>query len=314
MTLDVNLLLQAAHQVAGSQQYPKGALYLVPTPIGNLADLSLRAVHVLSLVDAVACEDTRVSGGLLRHLGLDKTLLTLHQHNEQAAAAQVLARLQEGQRVAYVSDAGTPAVSDPGAHLVQAVHAAGLPVVPLPGASSVTTALSAAGDALAHGFRFEGFLPAKGAARAARLQAVLGQDHSVVLFEAPHRIEALADELLKVLPEGRLTVCRELTKQFETIVTLPVRDWPAWLRADANRQRGEFVLVVHAQPASGEAEAVSPALLAVLDELVRHVPLKQASALVAEVAGLPRKALYDEALRLKQQHEVDEPGEPDAAG
>lgn len=308
MTLDVNLLLQAAQQVAGSQQYPKGALYLVPTPIGNLADLSLRAVQVLALADAVACEDTRVSGGLLRHLGLDKPLLTLHQHNEAQAAEQVVARLQQGQRVAYVSDAGTPAISDPGAHLVRAAQAVGLTVVPLPGPSSVTTALSAAGDALAHGFRFEGFLPSKGAARLSRLRELLGQDHSVVLFEAPHRIEALAAELAEVLPDGRLTLCRELTKQFESIATLSVAALPAWLQADANRLRGEFVLVVHAQAVADEAEALSPAVEALLGELVRHVPVKQAAALVAEVLGLPRKALYDDALRLRQADDLASEG------
>ncbi len=287
--------------MAGSQQYPKGALYLVPTPIGNLADLSLRAVHVLALADAVACEDTRVSGGLLRHLGLDKPLIALHQHNEQAVAGQVVARLQAGERIAYMSDAGTPAISDPGAHLVAAVQAAGLPTMPLPGPSSVTTALSASGDAGAHGFLFEGFLPAKGAARVARLREVLGQAHSTVLFEAPHRIEALAQELNQVLPQGRVTLCRELSKQFETIATLPVAELPAWLQADANRLRGEFVLVVHALPASvGDAAGLTPQVESLLGELVAHVPVKQAAALVSEALGLPRKSLYDDALRLRQ--------------
>lgn len=290
--------------MAGSQQYPKGALYLVPTPIGNLADLSLRAVHVLALVDAVACEDTRVSGGLLRHLGLDKQLIALHQHNEQAVAGQVVTRLLAGERIAYVSDAGTPGVSDPGAHLVAAVQAAGLAVTPLPGPSSVTTALSASGDAAAHGFLFEGFLPAKGAARLSRLREVLGQAHSTVLFEAPHRIEALADELNQVLPEGRLTLCRELSKQFETIATLPIAELSAWLKADANRLRGEFVLVVHARPTSDDVPGLSPQVEALLAELVAHVPVKQAAALVADVLGLPRKALYDDALRLRQARDT----------
>lgn len=290
--------------MAGSQQYPKGALYLVPTPIGNLADLSLRAVHVLALVDAVACEDTRVSGGLLRHLGLDKPLMALHQHNEQAVAGQVVARLQAGERIAYVSDAGTPAISDPGAHLVAAANAAGLAVMPLPGPSSVTTALSASGDATAHGFLFEGFLPAKGAARLNRLREVLGQAHSTVLFEAPHRIEALADELSEVLPEGRVTLCRELSKQFETIATLPVVELSGWLKADANRVRGEFVLVVHALPTTQEPTGIAPEVQALLGELVAHVPVKQAAALVADVLGLPRKALYDDALRLRQAQDA----------
>lgn len=290
------MLLQAAHQVAGSQQYPKGALYLVATPIGNLADMSLRALHVLSLVDVVACEDTRVSGNLLRHLGLDKKLIALHQHNEVGSAQGVLALLQAGQRVAYVSDAGTPAVSDPGAHLVHAAQLAGLTVVALPGASSVTTAMSVAGDAHAQGFRFLGFLPSKGAARVSALRDVLGQDNSVVLFEAPHRIEALAHELAEVLPQGRVTVCRELTKQFESITTLDTIAMSDWLKADANRLRGEFVLVVHGVPGSADAQTLSPAMDAILAELVRHLPVKQAAGLVADAAGLPRKALYDVAL------------------
>jgi len=305
VTFDANLLLQAAHQVAGSQQYPKGALYLVATPIGNLADLSLRALQVLHLVDVVACEDTRVTGNLLRHLGLDKKLMALHQHNEQVSAGHVLTLLQDGQRVAYVSDAGTPAVSDPGAHLVQAVQGAGLVVVPVPGASSVTTALSAAGDAQAHGFHFVGFLPSKGAARVAALREVLGQPGSVVLFEAPHRIEALAAELHEVLPQGRVTVCRELTKQFESIATMAISAFGPWLQGDANRMRGEFVLVVHGVPKAEDARQLPPAMDALLQELVRHVPVKQAAGLVADAAGWPRKALYDIALGYRNADTAD---------
>jgi 16S rRNA (cytidine1402-2'-O)-methyltransferase len=305
VTFDANMLLQAAHQVAGSQQYPKGTLYLVATPIGNMADLSLRAVHVLSLVDVVACEDTRVSGHMLRMLGMDKKLVPLHQHNEVDSAQGIVAMLQEGLRVAYVSDAGTPAVSDPGAHLVQAAQAAGLSVVPLPGASSVTTALSAAGDAQASGFRFVGFLPSKGAARVTALRDVLGQRYSTVLFEAPHRIEALAAELTEVLPQGQLTVCRELTKQFEEIVTMPVAAMPAWLKAGPHRLKGEFVLVVHGMPASDAVLALPPAMDALLQELVRHIPVKQAAGLVADAAGWSRKALYEVALQHRKGGEPD---------
>ncbi len=300
MTFDANMLLQAAQQVAGSQQYPKGALYLVATPIGNLADMSLRALQVLALADVVACEDTRVTGGLLRHLGLDKRLIAVHQHNEVGGAQGVVALLQQGQRVAYVSDAGTPAVSDPGAHLVKAAQAAGLTVVPLPGASSVTTALSVAGDTQAHGFHFMGFAPPKAQARQAVLREALGKAHSVVLFEAPHRIEALAADLVVTLPEGRVTVCRELTKQFEEIATLDIAALPEWVKANANRQRGEFVLVVHAQASAQADPGQSPAVQALLEALVAHLPVKQAAALVAEVLGLPAKAFYDQALQMRK--------------
>lgn len=286
--------------MAGGQQYPKGALYLIATPIGNLADITLRAVQALTLADVVACEDTRVTGGFLRHLGMDKRLLPLHQHNEVGGAQALIALMQAGQRVAYVSDAGTPAVSDPGAHLVQAVQAAGLTVVPLPGASSVTTAMSVAGDTVAQGFRFLGFLPAKGTARQAQLREVLGQSHSVVLFEAPHRIDALARDLVEVLPHGRLTLCRELTKQFEEIATLPVADFPAWLTAEAHRQRGEFVIVVHAQPEEAAETLLTPAQATLLQALVQHLPVKQAAGLLADVTGLPRKALYEQALTYRQ--------------
>jgi 16S rRNA (cytidine1402-2'-O)-methyltransferase len=261
VTIDANLLLQAAQHVAGGQQYPKGALYLIATPIGNLADITLRAVQALTLADVVACEDTRVTGGFLRHLGMDKRLVPLHQHNEVGGAQALIELMQAGQRVAYVSDAGTPAVSDPGAHLVQAAQAAGLTVVPLPGASSVTTAMSVAGDTVAQGFRFLGFLPSKGAARQTLLREVAGQSCSLVLkprtaFEAPHRIEALARDLVEVLPAGRLTLCRELTKQFEEIATLPVADFPAWLTADPPAPRIQRAAecssshLVHARPAA----------------------------------------------------------------
>ena len=291
------MLLHAAQQVAGGQQYPKATLYLVPTPIGNLADLSLRAVHVLSLMDLVACEDTRVSGGLLRLLGLDKRLLPLHEHNESEAAQVVLRALQEGQRVAYVSDAGTPAVSDPGARLVHLVQQAGGRVTPLPGPSSVTTALSAAGDVASQGFHFMGFVPAKGAAREAALARLPLDGASAVLFEAPHRVAALARDLAQRTPGARLTLARELTKQFEEVVSLLAQDWPAWLAADAHREKGEYVVVVHARaPEALADEALSPAAMAVLEALAAHVPVKLAASLMADLTGLPRKVLYEHAL------------------
>ena len=298
--MDPALLQSAAAEAAGAQQYPAAALYVVATPIGNLADLTLRAIHVLGLVDAVACEDTRVSAGLLRHLGLDKPLIALHQHNEHQAAVLVLQRLAQGQRVAYVSDAGTPAVSDPGAALVAQVAAAGHRVLPIPGASSALAALSVAGDARSGGFAFVGFLPARGAERAAALHALAQGTVSQLLFEAPHRIETLAGELAALLPRRTLTLCRELTKQFETVHTLPAAQLPGWLAADAHRQRGEFVLVLHAPepPATPDTElpAAATGMLAVL---LRELPLKQAVSLAAELGTAPRNALYQAALRMK---------------
>ncbi len=300
LNIDPTLLQAAAAAAAGTQQYPTGALYVVATPIGNLADLTLRAIHVLGLVDALACEDTRVSAGLLRHLGLDKPLIALHRHNEAEAAARVLRRLAAGQRVAYVSDAGTPAVSDPGAALVAQVAAAGCRVLPIPGASSALAALSVAGDALGSGFAFVGFLPARGAERAAALGDVARGVVAQVLFEAPHRIAALADELAALLPQRPLTLCRELTKQFETVTTLPAAALPAWLAADANRQRGEFVLVLHAEPPQiGPGEGLPTAATDMLAVLLRDLPLKQAVSLAAEMSAAPRNALYQAALRIK---------------
>ncbi len=289
---------QAAAAAAGGQSFPAGALYVVATPIGNLADLSLRAIHVLGLVDAIACEDTRHSAPLLRTLGIDgKPLLAVHEHNEREAADGVIARLSRGERVAFVSDAGTPAVSDPGAALVAAVTAAGHRCLPIPGASSAAAALSVAGDAQGQGFVFHGFLGSKGAERAAALKR-LGEDtHTAILFEAPHRIESLARDLA-ALGARRITVCRELTKQFESVHTLAAEALPAWLAEDANRLRGEFVLVLHAQPRSDET---SPAQHdRVLDLLLAALPLKQAVALAVELTGAPRNALYERALARKR--------------
>ncbi len=301
-TLIAPLLLQAAAAAAGSQQYPTGALYVVATPIGNLADLTLRAVHVLSLVDAVGCEDTRHSAPLLRHLGLDKPLIALHQHNEREASAVVLARLAAGERVAYVSDAGTPAISDPGAALVAAVQAAGYTTVAIPGASSAIAAVSVSGDAVGAGFTFTGFLPSKGGERASALQALANSPLTQVLFEAPHRIEALITSLANACGPRPVTLCRELTKQFETVATMPADSLPTWLASDPNRVRGEFVVVVHAKAAPVNTDEVAQHDHT-LKTLLAELPLKQAVALAAELTGAPRNALYARALSLKQAAE-----------
>ena len=291
--------LAAAHEAAGSQNHPASTLYVVATPIGNLADISLRALHVLSRVDVVACEDTRHTQQLLRAYGLDRPgsqLLAVHQHNEAEAAHNVLERLAQGQRVAYVSDAGTPAISDPGARLVAAVRQAGFRVLPLPGASSVTTALSASGMTGDNGFVFAGFLPSKATERQLAVQHLAQESRAVVLLEAPHRIEALA-QALAVLGKRPITLGRELTKQFEQIETLPAQDLSAWLAEKPERLRGEFVLVLHDTPvddATGEG-------LRVLQLLLPELPLKTAVKLAAEISGESKNTLYDQALALKKQ-------------
>ena len=276
---------------------------MVATPIGNLADITLRALHVLQLADTVACEDTRHTQALLRAYGIDKSaaqLLAVHQHNEAEAAQAVVQRLQQGQRVAYVSDAGTPGVSDPGARLVAAVHAAGLRALPLPGASSITTALSAAG-AVAHsaehgGFVFAGFLPVKNAERASVIaQQLAAEPRCVVLLEAPHRIGELA-QALAVLGTRPVTLARELTKQFEEITTQPAQALTAWLDGSPQRSRGEFVVLLHPVPVAGnDGES-----LRVLRLLLAELPLKSAVRLAADITGASRNVLYDTALAWKR--------------
>lgn len=278
---------------------------MVATPIGNLADIGLRALQVLSLVDTVACEDTRHTAALLQGYGLHKPLLALHEHNEAEAAQTVVQRLLAGQRVAYVSDAGTPGVSDPGARLVAAVNAAGLRCVPIPGASSITTLLSVCGTVAGMGgwdgrFVFSGFLASKAAERQREVQLIGAEARGCVLLEAPHRIEALAKDL-GALGERMLTVGRELTKQFEEVAHLKAHDFSAWLQANTNRTRGEFVLLVHPQPAAGDVEVgVDAAALRTLDVLLKELPLKTAVKLCAEITGQPRNALYDAALARRQ--------------
>jgi 16S rRNA (cytidine1402-2'-O)-methyltransferase len=289
-----DLALEAARAAAGLQTYPQATLYVVATPIGNLSDISLRALHVLGLVDAIGCEDTRHTQTLLRQYGVSKPLLPVHEHNEAEAAVMVIERLQRGERVAYVSDAGTPAVSDPGARLVAAVRVAGYACVPLPGASSVTTALSVAGISGDSGFVFAGFLPSKTDARDQAVQLLLTEKRAVVILEAPHRMEALA-RAFAPLGARALTVARELTKQFEEIATLPAADLPAWLAAGPQRLRGEFALVLHPAPQAAAADDGARVLQLLLAEL----PLKTAVKLAAEITGAGRNELYDTALKLK---------------
>jgi 16S rRNA (cytidine1402-2'-O)-methyltransferase len=292
--------LTAAHDAAAAQQHPAGTLYMVATPIGNLADISLRALHVLSVCDTLACEDTRHSQTLLRSYGIERNAshwLALHQHNEKQAAQEVIARLQTGQRVAYVSDAGTPAISDPGARLAWQVQVAGLRVMPLPGASSVTTILSACGSFADHAssFVFVGFLPTKATERDQAVQSLALDGRAQVILEAPHRIEALA-RVLACLDDRMVTIGRELTKQFEEIATLPAHALSNWISANSQRTRGEFALVIHAQAITHHPIEAHDKMLKIL---MQEVPLKTAVRLTADLTGESRNLLYDRALALK---------------
>lgn len=285
---------------------------MVATPIGNLADISLRALHVLSLADTVACEDTRHTAALMQGYGLHKPLLAVHEHNEAEAALTVVHRLQQGQRVAYVSDAGTPGVSDPGARLVAAVMNAGLRCVPLPGASSITALLSVAGFTHQAGgwngqFVFTGFLSPKATERQREVQAIGADARATILLEAPHRIEALAKDLA-VLGPRKLSVGRELTKQFEEVAQLEAGDFPSWLQASAHRTRGEFILMVHPQVAAStsDSEVLDAATLRTLDLLLAELPLKSAVRLCAEITGQARNALYNAALSRRKAQQADE--------
>ena len=307
MSASFTSALQAAKEAAGHQQYPASTLYVVATPIGNLADITLRALHVLELADAVACEDTRHTHSMLRAYGIGKTggqLIAVHQHNEAQAAEQLIARLQQGQRIAYVSDAGTPGVSDPGARLAAAVARAGLRVSPLPGASSITTLVSAAGavaaDGSGNGFAFIGFLPTKGQERQQAVAELARDPRTLVILEAPHRIAELA-KVLASLGDRAVTLGRELTKQFEDIATMPAHAVPEWLAADANRSKGEFAVLLHPQPVQQDGGDAERVLALLLEEL----PTKTAVKLAADITGAPRNALYEAALALKRGADAD---------
>ena len=276
----------------------QGILYVVATPIGNLGDITLRAIEMLKMVDAIAAEDTRHTSGLLSHFGISKKLIAVHEHNEQQSAEKLLAQLKKGENIALVTDAGTPGISDPGAVVVNVVRKAGIKVVPIPGVSAVITALSASGITQ-NGFYFHGFLPASGAARRKQLEALKAQTVTLVLYEAPHRIVECVEDLAKVLGgERQLTFARELTKTFETIYTCPVSLASDWLQADSNQQRGEFVLLVEAAPVV-KLQEISEEARRVLKCLLAELPLKQSVALATEITQLKKNDLYEFALKLK---------------
>lgn len=276
-----------------------GTLYVVATPIGNLEDISARALRVLKEVSLIAAEDTRHSSRLLAHFGIQTPLAACHEHNERDEGGRFLGRLQAGESVALISDAGTPLISDPGYHLVCQARAAGIAIVPVPGACALIAALSAAGLP-SDRFIFEGFLPAKAAARRARLEVLKEEPRTLIFYEAPHRIlESLCDFEGVFGADRRAVLGRELTKTFETLKGLPLGDLRAWVEADSNQQRGECVVLVEGWHAPRDESAVDAESLRVLDLLLAEMPLKRAAAIAAEITGVRKNLLYQAALERK---------------
>ncbi|HLX22188.1 MAG TPA: 16S rRNA (cytidine(1402)-2'-O)-methyltransferase [Usitatibacter sp.] len=273
----------------------EAGLYVVATPIGNLGDITARALEVLSQADIVAAEDTRNTKSLLTHFGIGAKLVAVHAHNERKSASDIARWIGEGKSVALVSDAGTPAVSDPGSAIVAAVREAGGRVIPVPGASALTAALSASGIEF-DGAVFAGFLPVKGTERRARLAALASGPWAIVLFEAPHRISQTLGDLHEALGDRVVVIAREITKRFETIAKVPLAGARAWVDADEDRRRGEFVLVIEGR-APVVRDPLDPAT--VLAALLAELPVKQAVALAVKITGGKRNALYAIALELK---------------
>lgn len=277
----------------------EAALYVVATPLGNLRDITLRALSVLGAVEVVAAEDTRVVRRLLDHHGIGTAAMAVHEHNESAAARRVIELIESGKAVALVSDAGTPAISDPGAVLVRKVREAGLVVTPIPGPSALAAAVSVAGLDEG-GFLFLGFLPSTGAARRKALERVAREPVALVLYEAPHRVRETVEDIAQTMGATRsLFIARELTKLFEQFHRCPAGEATAWLDADANRLRGEFVLIV--DPAPGEDDVQAVEAERVLRLLIGALPLKQAVQLASEITGARRNLLYERALQIKQE-------------
>ncbi|MFL9814650.1 16S rRNA (cytidine(1402)-2'-O)-methyltransferase [Stutzerimonas sp. VN223-3] len=278
-----------------------GTLYVVATPIGNLEDISARALRVLAEVTLIAAEDTRHSARLLQHFGIATPLAACHEHNERDEGGRFIERLLAGDDVALISDAGTPLISDPGYHLVRRARAAGMQVVPLPGACALIAALSAAGLP-SDRFIFEGFLPAKQAARRTRLEYLKEEPRTLIFYEAPHRIlECLQDLELVFGAERPAVLGRELTKTFETLKGLPLKELRAWVESDSNQQRGECVLVVGGWQAPQGGDAVDAHVRRVLQLLLAELPVKRAAAVAAEITGVRKNLLYQLALEDKNQ-------------
>lgn len=270
-------------------------MYVVATPLGNLADLSPRAAQTLSAVAVIAAEDTRHSRPLLNHYGIRTPLLALHEHNEAAQATRLIERLRQGEDVALISDAGTPAISDPGQRLVAAAHAAGVSVVPMPGPCAAVAALCASGLPSAR-FAFEGFLPARAAARRAALSALVQEPRTLIFYEAPHRLLALLDDVATVFGDRPTALAKELTKVHEAVINGDAASLKAWLLAEPGRERGEFVLIVQGAPQQAPA---SDDIDALLGRLLAVLPLKQAVTAAVAVTDAPRNRVYRRALALQ---------------
>ncbi|MNZ20799.1 Ribosomal RNA small subunit methyltransferase I [compost metagenome] len=285
-----------------------GTLYVVATPIGNLDDISARALRVLREVALIAAEDTRHSIRLLQHFGIETPLAACHEHNERDQGGRFLARLQAGDDVALISDAGTPLISDPGFHLVRQARAAGVPVVPVPGACALVAALSAAGLP-SDRFIFEGFLPAKASGRRGRLEQIKEEPRTLIFYEAPHRLLESLEDMREVFGADRpALLARELTKTFETLKGAPLGELCAWVAADSNQQRGECVVLVGGWQAPEGEGALSAEALRVLDLLLAELPLKRAAALAAEITGVRKNLLYQAALERHAKGGEDEQG------
>ncbi|MGD0961933.1 MAG: 16S rRNA (cytidine(1402)-2'-O)-methyltransferase [Methylomonas sp.] len=285
-----------------------GKLYVVATPIGNLADFSFRAVETLKQVDLIAAEDTRHILTLLQHYGISKPLLSLHQHNEEHAAPGLVEKIRQGMSIALVSDAGTPLLSDPGLPLVKLCRREGVTVSPIPGPCALTAALSAAGMPVSR-FSFEGFLPRTSAARLAFFKAKLGDASTWVFYEASHRIEAALTDLAAVFPADHpLALAREITKLHETIVQDSLIKVAAQVKNDENMRKGEFVVIVGGMPVKSEQQAVSDEQRRILSILLKECSIKTAVALAVEITGQKKKLLYQLALKIHEQPE--EPASP----
>lgn len=280
----------------------KAALYVVATPIGNLKDVTLRALEVLKSVEIIAAEDTRVTAKLLNHHGIaSRKLIALHQHNEQHAAPEVIAHLAAGRSVALTSDAGTPAFSDPGARLVSLVRDAGYAVVPVPGANAAAAALSVSGLPGPQ-FFFYGFLPVRSGERRRAIEALMRCGHALVFYEAPHRVrEAIADLGAILGVSRRIVIARELTKMFESIHVCSLGEAGQWLSADPHREKGEVVLIVEGAAQSAARESADTQR--VLEILLGSLSVKQAAALASRITGASKNELYARALELKRAQE-----------